>query len=114
MYRDKVEFLCVYIQEAHPRDGWQVPNNTEQGVVYKQAGSEDERAEIAEACVLNLNLKLPMALDDMSNVVDTAYAALPDRLYLVDREGHIHYRSGPGPWGFDVDAWEEAIKKETA
>ena len=89
-----------------------MPGNVEQGVVFKQAGSEKERAEAAESCVLNLNLKLPMALDDMNNVVDTAYAALPDRLYLLDRQGCISFRSGPGPWGFDVDAWEKAIAEE--
>jgi hypothetical protein len=50
-----------------------------------------------------------MLIDDMDNGVDTSYAALPDRLYLVDAEGIICYRSDPGPWGFDVNAWEKAI-----
>ena len=59
--------------------------------------------------MLNLSLAMPMALDEMSNAVDTAYSALPERLYLIDAEGRIAYRSGPGPWGFDIDAWEKAI-----
>lgn len=62
--------------------------------------------------MLNLNLKLPTVIDDMSNVVDTAYAALPERLYIVDSEGIIRYRSDPGPWGFNVDAWEKAILEQ--
>jgi hypothetical protein len=99
----------VYIQEAHPSDGWQVPINREQDVVFEQPQTEDERVEVASACVLHLNLAMPMALDDMDNTVDTAYAALPERLYLIDADGRIIYRSGPGPWGFDVDAWEKAI-----
>ena len=73
--------------------------------------SEAERVEAAGACMLNLSLTMPMALDEMSNVVDTAYAALPERLYLIDAEGRIAYRSGPGPWGFDIDAWEGAIRE---
>jgi hypothetical protein len=89
-----------------------VPINREQGIVYSQTRTEEERAEVAEACVLNLNLAMPMALDDMSNAVDTAYAALPERLYLIDEEGRIKYRSGPGPWGFDMDAWDKAIQEE--
>ena len=102
-------FLLVYIQEAHPSDGWQVPQNLEQDIVIDQARTEEERGAAAEACALNLRLALPMALDDMANTVDEAYAALPDRLYLVDADGIVRYRSEPGPWGFDMDAWERAI-----
>ena len=102
----------MYIQEAHPSDGWQVPQNLEQDIVFNQPKTEEKRIEAAEACALNLNLKLPMALDDMGNTVDKAYAALPDRLYLVDARGVIRYRSEPGPWGFDVNAWEKVILEE--
>lgn len=111
-YRDRIEFLCVYIQEAHPSDGWRVPINEAQGVVFAQPKSEKERVGVAGACMLDLKLNLPMVLDEMSNDVDSAYAALPERLYLIDAEGRVCFRSGPGPWGFDVDAWEKAISEE--
>ena len=68
---------------------------------------------MAESCVLGLNLEMPMAMDDMNDSVDNAYIALPDRLYVIDSEGKITYRSGPGPFGFDVDAWENAIAEVT-
>ena len=84
--------------------------NVDDDVVYAQPTSEDERADVAEACVLRLNFEMPMLLDDMTNQVDTAYSALPERLYLLDAEGVIAYRSGPGPFGFDVDAWLAAIE----
>ncbi len=80
-------------------------------VVFQQPTTGDERAEVAEACVLRLNFEMPMLLDDMANQVDTAYSALPERLYLLDPKGVILYRSEPGPWGFDVEAWLEAIEK---
>ncbi len=111
-YRDRVQFLCVYIQEAHPDDGWQVPMNRDEGVIFEQPKTEEERVKAAGACALNLSLAMPMALDDMGNTVDTAYAALPERLYLINPEGRIVHRSGPGPWGFDIDAWESAIRGE--
>ncbi len=85
--------------------------NKEEGVVFAQPKTESERVEVAVACVLSLSLAMPMALDDMGNTVDTAYAALPERLYMLDTEGRITYRSGPGPWGFDMDGWEKAIKE---
>ena len=102
-------FYLVYIQEAHASDGWQVGINDEQGVVYEQPKSADEREAVADACVLGLNISIPTLLDDMSNDVDRAYAALPDRLYLVGPDGRVLYRSDPGPWGFKPDELEAAI-----
>jgi hypothetical protein len=107
-----VQFFCVYIQEAHPEDGWQVLTNLEQEIVYRQPKTAEERVEIAAACMLELDLELPMLLDAMTNEVDTAYAALPERLYVVDAEGKIAYRGDPGPWGFDADGWEAAIRAQ--
>ena len=106
---NQVEFLCIYIQEAHPEDGWQTQANLDQGIVFEQPKNEEDRAEAAESCVLGLNHEIPMAMDDMDNTVDSAYIALPDRLYVIDSQGKIFFRSGPGPMGFDVDAWEKAI-----
>lgn len=109
-YKDRVGFYCVYIQEAHPRDGWQVMANLNEGVVFDQPASLAERAEIAQVCALRLNLKMPMALDDMSNQADGLYAALPERLYLIDEEGRVVFRTVVGSPGFDVNAWCEAIR----
>jgi type I thyroxine 5'-deiodinase len=89
-----------------------VLTNLRQGLVYAQPTSEDERAEVAEACVLGLDLQMPMVLDDMSNEVDEAYSALPERLYVIDAEGTIVWRSGPGPWGFDLDGFEAALRAQ--
>jgi hypothetical protein len=107
-----VQFFCVYIQEAHPDDGWQVLMNLDQDVVYDQPKTVEERVEIAAACGTALDFEMPMLVDAMSNEVDAAYAALPERLYVIDPEGRIAYRGEPGPWGFDCESWEEAIRKQ--
>ena len=104
-----MEIFCIYIQEAHPNDGWQVLMNLDQEIVYDQPEKESERAAIAGTCALSLDLKMPVLLDKMQNEVDIAYSALPERLYTIDRKGVITWRSGPGPWGFDVDGWQKAI-----
>jgi len=88
-----------------------VPNNLLDQVLYRQPTTADERAEVAAACVLHLNLRMPTLLDTMANEVDALYAAWPERLYVIDRDGVIAYRSDPGPWGFDVAAWEQAIER---
>ena len=99
----------VYIQEAHTTDGWQVPDNEREGVVYEQPKRAEEREAVAVACVVGLKLSIPTLIDEMTNEVDRAYAALPDRLYLIDAEGRIAYKSGPGPMGFKPQELEAAI-----
>ena len=113
-YGDQVRFYVVYIREAHPTDGWQVPDNEQEAVLFKAPKTRDEREEIASACVLHLKLSIPTLLDDMTDEVDLKYAALPDRLYLIGADGRIVYRSETGPWGFKPDELEEAIKEYLA
>ena len=55
---------------------------------------------------------IPTLVDGMDNKVNRAYAAGPDRLYLVGRGGKIAYQSARGPWGFKPDELELAIRKE--
>ena len=105
-----MEFLVVYIQEAHPEDGWQMQINTDEHIVYDQPTTFDEREHVAEACAIAIDLKMPTLIDDMENSTDLSYAALPDRLYLVGADGKIAYKSGRGPMGFRPDDFESAIK----
>ena len=106
-----MQFYVVYIQEAHPSDGWQVEVNKREGVIFNQPETIAERVEVAAACSLRLDLSIPTLLDEMTNEVDEAFAALPDRLYLIDGEGRIIYRSEGGPMGFKPEEFEDAIKR---
>ncbi len=108
-YQGRVEFFVVYIQEAHPEDGWQMQINVDEDVVFAQPKSAEEREHVAEACALHLDLSVPTVVDDMDNSTDQAYAALPDRLYLVGKDGRIAYKSARGPFGFRPDEFEAAI-----
>ena len=62
-------------------------------------------------CVIKLGIELPALIDDFDDSTDVAYTGWPDRLYVVDREGKVAYKSGPGPFGFRPEAMEEALRK---
>lgn len=113
-WRDRVEFYCVYIQEAHPEDGWQVDQNVQEGVVYDQPQSANERAQIAKTCVLRTGFQMPLLLDSMDNAIDRRYAALPERLYLLDESGVVAWKSVMGSGGFDAEAFAVAIEEHVA
>jgi hypothetical protein len=55
-FRGWVEFFVVYMQEAHPTDGWQTESNVEEGVLFRQHQSYDERQEVAQTCSLACTL----------------------------------------------------------
>ncbi len=105
-----MEFFVVYTQEAHPEDGWQLDINVSEDVVFVQPKTADEREHVAESCMLKLDLSIPALVDDMDNTTDRAYAALPDRLYLIGKDGRIAFKGDPGPFGFRPDDFEAAIE----
>jgi len=108
-HADRMQFFCIYVQEAHPNDGWQVEANLRDDVVYDAPTTIDARADMAELCVLRLNMKMPMLLDNMSDEVDGKYNALPERLYVIDADGIVRFKSVAGSPGFKPEEWAEAV-----
>ena len=104
-----MEFLVVYITEAHPSDIWQMQSNINDNVGFASPKSEEERAFIAGACVRRLGIKPPAVLDEFGNATENAYTAWPDRLYLIDATGHVAYKSRPGPFGFQSSELRAAL-----
>ena len=109
-YGNQVEFLVVYITEAHPSDVWQTENNFRDKVVFASPRNEDERASVAGTCVRKLGIKIPALLDEFGNSTESAYTAWPDRIYLIDRKGRVAYKSKPGPFGFKPDQLQAAMR----
>jgi hypothetical protein len=109
-YRDQVQFYMVYIREAHPSDGWQVPNNLIEDIIFPEPTTDGARAEVASACQIALDIHMPMLVDSIDNSVDEKYVGLPMRLFLVDAGGKIAYAGDKGPWGWDDEGFEDAIK----
>lgn len=110
-YKDDVRFYIVYIREAHPADGWQVPNNLIEDILYEEPTTDDERADVASACQINLDLHMPMLVDSIDNDIDRKYVGLPMRLFLVDSGGKIAYAGAKGPFGWDDEAFEQKLKE---
>ena len=110
-YGDKVSLFSVYIREAHAEGEDQVPRNLDEDVIFEQPATSDERAEVAAACMLRHNFSFPMLMDNMENEAEEKYMSWPDRLYLIDSDGKIAYQGGMGPLYFDVDEFEQELKK---
>ncbi len=100
----------VYIKEIHPTDGWQVKENEQDAVLVRQHRSMQERVEVGQSCMMKMALEMPAAVDEMDDAVARAYAAMPERLYLIGRDGRVTYKGGVGPMFFRPEEWEAAIE----
>ena len=110
-YRDRVAFYAIYIQEAHPSDIWQMQSNIQENVIFRNPRSDSERVQVAESCVRTLGIRFPALVDGIDNTVEQQYTGWPDRMFLIDREGKVVYKSEPGPFGFHPVELEAALHK---
>jgi hypothetical protein len=108
-YKDKADFVAVYVREAHPADGWVLPFNDKLGISVTQHKGFGERCDAAAACGACLKMTIPMVVDEMDDRVGIAYSGMPDRLYLVDAQGYVAYKGGRGPFGFKPSEMEQAL-----
>ena len=52
-----------------------------------------------------------MALDPIEGPAEKAYAAWPERIYVIGVGGRIEYKAEPGPFGFKPDEAEASLKQ---
>ena len=107
--KDNADFLLVYVREAHPTDGWVMKSNEKVGVAVAQPTTFEERQSVAEQCAAKLNPSMPLLIDDISDTVGNAYSGMPARLYVIDTQGKVAYKSGRGPFGFKPEEMEQAL-----
>uniref|UniRef100_A0A8C6RRZ9 Iodothyronine deiodinase n=1 Tax=Nannospalax galili TaxID=1026970 RepID=A0A8C6RRZ9_NANGA len=91
------DFLIIYIEEAHASDGWAFKNNVD----IRQHQNLQDRLWAAHL-LLARSPQCPVVVDTMQNLSSQQYAALPERLYIL-QEGRILYKGKPGPWNYNPE-----------
>ena len=120
-FSDQIQFIKVYIREAHPVDGWWFGKGL-MNTLLNLSGSKasrnlydpktlEERRGAASDCEESLQFGIKTYVDEMDDLVNKAYAAWPTRLYLINEEGTVIYVGGLGPFGFKPDGLKQAIEK---
>ncbi len=122
-YRDDVEFIVVYVKEAHPSDKWWLGRSRTQRLMHELMAARnridiadpvtlEQRRKVAASCQANLfDDVVPLYVDTIANEVAVAYTARPTRIYLVGQDGRVVYNPGIGPFGFSPDHLEPAIER---
>ncbi len=119
-HHDRVQFLSVYIREAHPTDGWWLGKGplgwltrrweARAATDVQDPRTTEERREVAGRCEGSLRYGIRTYVDEMDDAVNEAYAAWPTRLYLVGLDGRVVYHGGLGPFGFSPRRLGQAIE----
>lgn len=107
--KDRADFFAVYIKEAHPSDGWSMGSNKRVGIDINQPTDFQQRVDAAAQCCGALHMTIPLVVDGIDNRVAEAYSGFPDRLYVIDRDGKVAFKSGRGPFGFIPREMEQSL-----
>jgi len=101
------DFLVVYIEEAHPSDGWSFKDN------FDIASHQSIEDRISAAQVLrDTKTPVPIVVDHIDDNANKAYGGLFERLYVL-QEGKVEYQGGRGPQNCHVPEVEEWLKVYT-
>ncbi len=76
-----VEFLFVYIREAHP------------GEKISAHQSMDDKQEAAEIFRDEEHVEFPIVLDTLDGRVHRKYGKMPNPTYIIDKSGRVAFRS---------------------
>jgi len=113
-FSEVADFVTIYIAEAHPAerghfrvggDGGNYDIDTHANIADRLNAATTLREEAGEALKGCKILVDPM--DDRANI---AFAALPERLYVV-QDGQIIYQGGLGPFDYKISEVEAFLSK---
>lgn len=103
----------VYISEAHPGSIVSVPtaDGGQELQVIPPTANTEERLRNLRQFVDVVGLTIPAGIDSEDDTARRAYAAWPDRIYVVGKDGKVAFKSAPGPVGFKVPDLEQWLRE---
>ena len=107
------DFAVIYLEEAHPTDGWLYPAVKHFIKQHKSAGERSKAATILEEELASLaethqTQAIPVFADSMSNAASLAFGALPERLVIL-LDGQVKFIGGKGPEKYSIDEAKAAL-----
>lgn len=86
-------------------------SNREEKLVFDQPRSFEERQRLAQVLVERLHYRMPVAIDSMQDAAGKAFAAWPERIYVLGPGGTVLYKGAMGPFGFDPEQASTALAR---
>lgn len=84
-------------------------SNRAEKMVFNQPKTLEARKQLASVLIDRLKYRVPLAVDPMDNRADQAFAAWPERIYILEPGGRVAYKGGMGPFGFHPEEAEKVL-----
>lgn len=106
------DFLLVYIDEAHPSDGWAVPADSSLSFEVKKHRNQEDRCAAAHRLLERFSLppQCRVVADCMDNNANVAYGVAFERVCIVQRQ-KIAYLGGKGPFFYNLQEVRHWLEK---
>lgn len=105
------DFLTVYQKEAHPKGGWEAPD---QPNVVADAMDTKERLAVAGDFFAKAGSKGQLAVDCIENHALLLFSASPDRIFVINAEHKFVHVQQPGPVGYQPDDLAAFLESQLA
>ncbi|HYH01316.1 MAG TPA: deiodinase-like protein [Terriglobales bacterium] len=98
---EDVQFLFVYVREAHPGERLSAHENMKDKIRAAEIFRRDD------------NVEMPIIVDDVNGSIHRKYGKLPNPTYLIDRSGRVAFRSLWTRANVVEDALEELLERQS-
>jgi hypothetical protein len=110
------DFVTVYLEEAHPTEGWLYPSVEHFIKQHKILSDRLSAASILhtklQALVKGRDVEVPLLVDSMQNSASRAFGALPERLVIIHEE-RVHFIGGRGPQDYSISEVSNSLRELT-
>jgi len=108
-----VNFLVVYIAEAHPTDGWIIPVDEQPQISSHQNATERMVAanQLRERMASDAGLHVKILCDTIDNRMSELFAAHPERLVVLKGE-QVVFIGGKGPFDYSISDLQSFLQKQ--
>lgn len=98
-YKDRVDFVMIYVREAHATDGMLIGSPT-----FADPKTTQQRTRMATLCRSNMKVPFRILIDTIEDSTATRWAGWPIRVFVIGQDGVVGYSSLNGPFGFRPDS----------
>jgi len=104
-YAEHIDFVCIYIAEAHAKEIWPLGNHVD----LSSHTTFAERVEASHILTKKYGLNIKMMYDTMSDAFDKTFAVWPERYYLI-RDNKMEKIYAPTiEFGFDREKMKDDL-----
>ncbi len=110
-FGNQVQFALIYVSEAHGSGSWQSTVNQRDNIDLPTERTDAEKQEHASLCIRKLLIPFQVLVDTMDRSTEKSYAAWPSRIYVIGRDGNIHFQTRLSELQFNRETLDLAISQ---